>query len=268
MLGEQASTSTELNSQRVKRGQTGDKRDIFYLDARALTRDCIAHELARQLPDFNIVEHALLQDLVAVEVSRLHTAAAAILHVHAEPFAPLADGQTEMRSIATGFSALEQIAPDVPRILLSEVESPERILEAFNHRVRGYVPTTLPIDQVAEAIRFGAAGGTFVPHSILSLHTRFNQPPPEVAASPDLSAGITQFSPRQIEVLRMLWRGSSNKLIAYELNMCESTVKVHIRHIMKRLNAKNRTQIVLKTRPPTLGNNGAVGLANFAVSST
>ena len=47
----------------------------------------------------------------------------------------------------------------------------------------------------------------------------------------------------------MLWNGSSNKVIAYELHMSESTVKVHIRHIMKKLNVNNRTQVVLRTRP-------------------
>jgi DNA-binding NarL/FixJ family response regulator len=40
----------------------------------------------------------------------------------------------------------------------------------------------------------------------------------------------------------------ANKLIAYELNMCESTVKVHIRNIMKKLNATNRTQVAYLTR--------------------
>ncbi len=57
-----------------------------------------------------------------------------------------------------------------------------------------------------------------------------------------------QFTPRQLEVLRRVWRGKQNKLIAYDLNMCESTVKIHIRHIMKKLNARNRTQVVLLTR--------------------
>jgi DNA-binding NarL/FixJ family response regulator len=63
------------------------------------------------------------------------------------------------------------------------------------------------------------------------------------------------FTPRQLEVLRRLWQGKQNKLIAYDLNMCESTVKVHIRHIMKKLNARNRTQVVLLTR--SMNVNGA-----------
>jgi hypothetical protein len=57
----------------------------------------------------------------------------------------------------------------------------------------------------------------------------------------------------------MLWKGHSNKLIAYELQMCESTVKVHIRHIMKKLKANNRTQVVLRTRPQLLGEGSNIG---------
>ncbi|HEY4161658.1 MAG TPA: response regulator transcription factor, partial [Dongiaceae bacterium] len=148
---------------------------------------------------------------------------------------------------------LEQLAPDTPRILLSDIEVPEDIIEAFRRRIRGYVPTNLPIRQVAEAIRFVLAGGTFVPPSILTMSGR---PDPAVDDEPKagVSTVLANFSPRQNEVLSRLWLGLSNKMIAYELSMCESTVKVHIRHIMKKLNVNNRTQIVLRTRPPALDN--------------
>ncbi len=54
-------------------------------------------------------------------------------------------------------------------------------------------------------------------------------------------------SPRQILVAKALRQGTPNKVIAYDLNMCESTVKVHVRHIMKKLKAKNRTQVAFLT---------------------
>jgi DNA-binding NarL/FixJ family response regulator len=44
-------------------------------------------------------------------------------------------------------------------------------------------------------------------------------------------------------VIEMIRQGKANKTIAYELNMCESTVKVHVRNIMKKLRARNRTQV-------------------------
>jgi DNA-binding NarL/FixJ family response regulator len=55
------------------------------------------------------------------------------------------------------------------------------------------------------------------------------------------------FTNRQSQVLACLREGKPNKLIAYELTMCESTVKVHVRHIMKKLGATNRTQVAYLT---------------------
>ena len=52
---------------------------------------------------------------------------------------------------------------------------------------------------------------------------------------------------RELAVVRAIQHGKSNKVIAYELGMCESTVKVHVRRIMKKLNAKNRTEVAIKT---------------------
>lgn len=255
--------SAQPNNHCVKTMQARvQMRDIFYLDAQALTRDCIAHELARRLPDFNVLEHASVQDLVASDSARIHTAAAVILYVRAERPDEHRDGKMEPVSVTSDLNVLEQIAPAPPRVLLSEVEEPEYVLEAFSRRIRGYVPTALPIDQVAEAIRFVTAGGTFVPQSILSLHTLLRPEARIAAASPELSAVTALFSPRQIQVLRMLWKGCSNKLIAFELRMCESTVKVHIRHIMKKLNVSNRTQVVLKTRPYTPDESHVISYAN------
>ena len=55
-----------------------------------------------------------------------------------------------------------------------------------------------------------------------------------------------QFTARQAAVADRLRRGKPNKLIAYELNMCESTVKVHIRNILKKLRVTNRTEAGFK----------------------
>lgn len=225
--------------------------DILFLDEQHLTRDCISRELARCLPEFNIIQRAMAWDLSA-EDPDLAKIVLVILYVHADHL-NLHPGRedSDHKSIAAQLSGLEHIAPEIPRILMSEVEVPEDILEAFRRRVRGYVPTTLPIEQVVEAIRFVAVGGTFVPPSILSMHGRasaIHEEPAEAPAFDDL----INFSPRQNEVLAMLWNGSSNKVIAYELKMSESTVKVHIRHIMKKLKVNNRTQVVLRTRPQRL----------------
>ena len=68
----------------------------------------------------------------------------------------------------------------------------------------------------------------------------------------------TSFTPREIEVLHRLRQGLQNKIIAYELGISESTVKVHLRNVMKKLHASNRTQVAFMLRRlPHLNVNGA-----------
>ena len=96
--------------------------------------------------------------------------------------------------------------------------------------VRGYIPVSLPLEVAIEAIRLVEAGGVFVPASSL------------MAPSEGLHG---HFTGRQAAVVEALCQGKANKRIAHELNMCESTVKVHVRNIMKKLHAKNRTEVAL-----------------------
>ena len=65
--------------------------------------------------------------------------------------------------------------------------------------------------------------------------------------APRPSGGVTA---REVAVIRALQQGKSNKVIAYELNMCESTVKVHVRNLMKKMKAKNRTDLAIKDADP------------------
>ena len=51
-------------------------------------------------------------------------------------------------------------------------------------------------------------------------------------------------------VIRALQQGKSNKVIAYELNICESTLKVHVRNLMQKMKAKNRTDLAMKAQIP------------------
>src|SRR5262249_34413816 len=88
-------------------------------------------------------------------------------------------------------------------------------------------------------------GGTFIPPCVLAASSTIQ--PNSPVGSTDSSGKAIQFSPRQLKVLERLRQGKQNKIIAYELCMCESTVKVHIRNIMKKLKARNRTQVVLLT---------------------
>ncbi len=74
------------------------------------------------------------------------------------------------------------------------------------------------------------------------------------APSPSVQKPTALFTTRQAAVVEALKRGKANKIIAYELEMRESTVKVHVRNIMKKLKATNRTEVAYKANLLLNGN--------------
>ena len=210
---------------------------IVYIDSQRLTRDCVTEQLAVRLPEMLIEAIAEVYDLSNEDIG-VGRFVLGILNKHSRHI-----GEA---GLVEQLSFLATAAPNLPLALLSDLDDADEIAEAFKLGIRGYIPTSLPIRQAVEAIRLVSAGGSFLPPSILSLSaTVARMPSPAIAENAFCGKS---FTPRQLEVLRRLWEGKQNKLIAYDLNMCESTVKVHIRHIMKKLNARNRTQVVLLTR--------------------
>jgi DNA-binding NarL/FixJ family response regulator len=132
-------------------------------------------------------------------------------------------------------------ADDAPVIVLAESEELAEMIAAVDNGACGYIPASVSADLVIEAARLTSAGGVFLPaSSVLALREAIIQ-------KDEHKTGVEEyFTSRQAAVADALRRGKANKTIAYELNMCESTVKVHIRTIMKKLHATNRTQAAYK----------------------
>ena len=104
---------------------------------------------------------------------------------------------------------------------------------------KGYIPVTMGFEIAIEVMRFVLAGGSYVPPDCLLVT---NQPSlPNSAALSRLNI----LTNRELSVVRAIQQGKSNKVIANELNMCLSTVKVHVRNVMRKLNAKNRTDVAM-----------------------
>ena len=139
--------------------------------------------------------------------------------------------------------SVEKKSPTVPVTVGAEGTKIQRVLSALKCAARGYIPANIGIGVAAEAIALARAGGVFVPASSLLAAK-------EMITSSTTAAkcGDHSFTPREMSVADALRRGKSNKIIAYEMNLCESTVKVHIRNIMKKLHATNRTEVAYKIR--------------------
>lgn len=123
----------------------------------------------------------------------------------------------------------------VPVIVACDSEDAGFIFDVLTKGVRGYVPTSMPLDVSIQVMQLVQAGGVFAPASSLLTSRR----PPKSAEQVDFGL----LTAKQLSVIDAIRKGKPNKTIAYELNMCESTVKVHVRNIMKKLQAKNRTQV-------------------------
>jgi DNA-binding NarL/FixJ family response regulator len=138
---------------------------------------------------------------------------------------------------------LEMLAEhrDTPVILVSDEEDAEEITEGLQLGVCGFISAGVNLHLAVRVMQLVSAGGLYVPPSIL-LAPQYRQPQTENPANGQVQS---LFTPRQAAVVEALRQGKPNKIIAYELNMRESTVKVHIRHIMRKLNATNRTQVAV-----------------------
>jgi DNA-binding NarL/FixJ family response regulator len=132
-----------------------------------------------------------------------------------------------------------QVLNGKPSVLMSDADDPSDAVSALGKGLRGYIPATMSLGEALEAMRLVAAGGTFIPASCLLAAVR---------QAPAKEAPGNAFSPRQAAVAAEICKGKPNKIIAYDLNMCESTVKVHVRNIMKRLKVRNRTQVAYALR--------------------
>ncbi|SKA32871.1 LuxR C-terminal-related transcriptional regulator [Consotaella salsifontis] len=135
-----------------------------------------------------------------------------------------------------------------PIVIVSDLDTAREAVCAVRSGAQGFIPTSLNCTVVQQALQFIRGGGTyFPPVALLKLSESGSRSGERDggygADAPDgVAADLTQ---RQRDVLALLQLGQSNKLIARELDMQESTVKVHVRQIMRKLGAANRTQVAL-----------------------
>ena len=140
--------------------------------------------------------------------------------------------------ITSALTALKEARPGVAVVVMGDDDNAGPILDALDLGARGYIPTNVSLDVAVEAIILVAVGGKFIPaNSLISARGSFRAEQPMAAST------MGEFTARQVAVVNALRQGKANKIIAYELNMRESTVKVHVRNIMRKLKARNRTEV-------------------------
>lgn len=212
-------------------------RRVLLVAAKTIWRDLLAAHLTREAPDLVIT---------CTERS-----------VAPEDGAPLPElmvfilSEGELPGFLRTLDVLRAPYPGTSVAVISDCDDPRVVSDAVRAGVEGYLPMSMASDALAHALRILLAGGEFVPSAALvrlaaeRSNRNFRQPE---QAQP-VSTRAT-FSRRESDVLALLRHGKANKAIASELKLREGTVKVHVRSLMRKLNARNRTEVAVYASQP------------------
>lgn len=204
---------------------------IVVIEKRLLIRDCLVKCLREIDPGCPVLAFATVSEWLESETQYLP-----ILILFS-----LQPDNADDSEVHQNLSLLNGNNAGAPVVIISDSEDTSQVISALKCGARGYIPTSVTLNVALEAMRLVGAGGTFAPTSALLDTKELREAAP---MHYDVSKKVL-FTARQLAVLVALRRGKANKQIAYELNMREGTVKVHVRHIMKKLRARNRTEVAV-----------------------
>ena len=191
---------------------------ILIVDDHPLYREGMVSVLSERLP--------------GIEVFGAHSAEDGLTALDAAPDTELVLIDIRLPGM-DGITALGVFAarhPTVPRIAISGQEDPALVRRAFDAGASGFIPKSMSVGEVVRAISQVLDGGVFVP---------------DTGAGAGAAALEHRLTLRQLEVLRLLGEGYTNKEIARVLEITERTAKAHVAAIFEELGAENRTQAVL-----------------------
>jgi DNA-binding NarL/FixJ family response regulator len=190
---------------------------ILIVDDHPLFLEGIATVVAHQ-PDMQLAGRAVTGQQAVDEFKRLR------------PDVTLMDLRLPDMSGISAVTAIRGEFPDAKVIMLTTFEGDVEIQRALAAGVRAYLLKSAPLEELVEVIR--------------KVHTGRKHLPAQVADNLAQHFSDDSLSEREVEVLRRMAEGDRNRDIGEQLSISEETVKVHIRHIMDKLGAKDRTQAV------------------------
>jgi two-component system NarL family response regulator len=147
----------------------------------------------------------------------------------------------------TGVEAAEQILdarPDAKIVMLTGSDDEQDLFAAVRAGAAGYLLKEVSIEEVAGAVRAAHRGeGLVAPSLVANLMREFTVLSRRI--DDDATGGEPKLTDREVEVLRLVARGMSNKEIAGQLVIAENTVKNHVRNILEKLRLRSRTEAAM-----------------------
>lgn len=202
---------------------------IILADDHALFREGLRYILRELHPDVILLQ------------AGDHSEAAALLSQHPDASLALVDldmpGGNSESANNDSFERLMDVAPTLPIVVVSACEDALTMRRVLAAGAMGFIPKRECAAVMLGALRLVLAGGVYVPPVLLAA-----------APCPVGVSGVPPLTSRQMEVLRGLAEGHSNKVIARQLGMTEATVKAHSSAIFRSLSVANRAQAVRVAR--------------------
>jgi len=141
---------------------------------------------------------------------------------------------------------LKERCPVARLVLLADHLEPEAIGQLVEAGLNGVCSTGMSQQAMIKALELVMLGETFLPASIgFALFDRIAARKSKLMVIGGDPAAANRFSDRERQILRLLTTGASNKLIARELGLAEATVKVHLKAVLRKVRAENRTQAAM-----------------------
>jgi DNA-binding NarL/FixJ family response regulator len=233
---------------------------LVIIEHQVLARTCILSILQRELAGFEIVEMATTSGLNFLSARDVRLIA---LNIGNKAITDPA--------IEQDLALLAEFCPNAYVALLSNRDDEATASAAIQRGIRGFFPTSIPVELAIAGLRLVLAGGVYRPLPVIRQDDALN--PKTMSAdtgAPELppiydgnratrivpEQTMIDLTPREQQVLEALKLGLPNKLIAVKLDLSENTVKMHIQHIMRKCSAHNRTEAVLRWSERLTGHSG------------
>ena len=198
---------------------------VAIADDHPLFRTALKQAVVECMPNAGIKEASTFGDLLAI-INDTPELEIIFLDLHM----PGNDG-------FTGLTQLQNNHPDLIVIMVSSDENPDIMHKAINFGAAAFIPKSVDLSTIAEAINKVLAGDTWLPTNI-DMYANNDQ----THAMKKLAQQLAQLTPQQYKVLALVADGQLNKQIAGILDIKENTVKKHVSAILLQLGVYNRTQ--------------------------
>lgn len=195
----------------------------MYLEAVSLT-------LHRALPDATIHLVSSIAELLEAEC---------VLHGSVD--LALLDLSMAGMDEGNAISLVRDALPEAKIVLMSGVATLDHVKRALGLGAKGFLSKTMRPDHFAQAVNMVLQGGTYIPADLLEVGSGSSSAA-TASSAPAVGTSLRALTERELAVLQMLPEGLMNKEIARELGLAEMTVKLHVRQILRKLNAKNRAE--------------------------